>query len=115
MDSKECFMKANVTRRGDQVILPAMLKTACAGVAQAKLSHGQRLASPAFSVSQTATQSSTAPVDKEVVIFGTKIHYVEAGSGPVVILLHGLGGSTQNWALNVSVLAQKFRVIVPDQ
>ena len=64
---------------------------------------------------QTATQSSTAPVEKEVVVFGTKIHYVEAGSGPVVILLHGLGGSTQNWALNVSVLAQKFHVIVPDQ
>ena len=108
-------MKVNVTKRGAQVIWPALLLLCCAGLAQAKLLNAQRLVSPAFSVPQTATQSSTAPVDKEVVVFGTKIHYVEAGSGPVVILLHGLGGSTQNWALNIPVLAQKFRVIVPDQ
>ena len=29
---------------------------------------------------------------KQVEVFGQKIHYVEAGSGPNVILLHGLGG-----------------------
>ncbi len=62
-----------------------------------------------------AQQPAAAPVDKEVTLFGTKIHYVEAGSGPVVILLHGLGGSTVNWAFNISALAQKYRVIVPDQ
>lgn len=62
-----------------------------------------------------AQQPSAAPVDKEVTIYGQKIHYVEAGSGPVVILLHGLGGNTTNWAFNIAPLAQKFRVIVPDQ
>ena len=108
-------MKANVTRRSAQVILPVLLLICCAGLAQAKLLPAQRLVSPPFSVSRTTTQNSTTPVDKEIVVFGTKIHYVEAGSGPVVILLHGLGGSTQNWALNIPVLAQKFRVIVPDQ
>ena len=61
------------------------------------------------------SQNTAAPVEKEAVVFGTKIHYLEAGSGPVVILLHGLGGSSQNWALNITPLAQKFRVIVPDQ
>lgn len=60
-------------------------------------------------------QNSGALVDKEVIVYGAKIHYVEAGSGPVVILLHGLGGNTQNWALNIGALAEKFRVIVPDQ
>jgi len=108
-------MKADVTKRGAQVIWLALLLLCCAGLAQAQLLNGQGLASPALSAAQTAPQSSTAPVDKEVVVFGTKIHYVEAGLGPVVILLHGLGGSTQNWALNIPVLAQKFRVIVPDQ
>lgn len=56
-----------------------------------------------------------APVEKEIVVFGQKIHYVEAGTGPTVILLHGLGGSSQVWQLNIAPLAEKFHVFVPDQ
>src|SRR5215211_2614368 len=52
---------------------------------------------------------------KETTIFGQKIHYVEAGSGPNLILLHGLGGSTQVWQFNIGPLAEKFHVFVPDQ
>ena len=52
---------------------------------------------------------------KKSLIFGQKIHYVEAGSGPNVILLHGLGGSTQAWQFNIGPLAEKFHVFVPDQ
>jgi 2-hydroxy-6-oxonona-2,4-dienedioate hydrolase len=63
---------------------------------------------------QTA-QGPAAQAGKEATVFGQKIHYVEAGSGPVVVLLHGLGGSTANWAFNVAALAQNFRVVVPDQ
>lgn len=62
-----------------------------------------------------ATATAATPVEKEATVYGVKIHYVEAGSGPVVILLHGLGGNSANWAFNTSVLAQKYRVIVPDQ
>ena len=61
------------------------------------------------------TFASQAPVAKETVVFGQKIHYVEAGSGPTVILLHGLGGSSQAWQLNIGALAEKFHVVVPDQ
>jgi pimeloyl-ACP methyl ester carboxylesterase len=32
-----------------------------------------------------------------------------------VILLHGLGGSTQVWQLNIAALAEKYHVVVPDQ
>src|SRR5919205_3387519 len=56
-----------------------------------------------------------AQTPKEVVVFGQKIQYVEAGSGPTVILLHGLGGSTQVWQFNVAALAEKYHVVVPDQ
>lgn len=56
-----------------------------------------------------------AQTSKETTVFGQKIHYVEAGSGPTVILLHGLGGSTQVWQLNVAALAEKYHVVVPDQ
>jgi 2-hydroxy-6-oxonona-2,4-dienedioate hydrolase len=56
-----------------------------------------------------------AQTPKEVLVFGQKIHYVEAGSGPTVILLHGLGGSSQVWQYNIGPLAEKFHVVVPDQ
>src|SRR5215212_7496178 len=56
-----------------------------------------------------------AQTSKEVLVFGQKIHYVEAGSGPTVILLHGLGGSTQVWQFNIAALAEKYHVIAPDQ
>ena len=56
-----------------------------------------------------------AIADKYATVFGAKIHYLEAGSGPVVILLHGLGGSSANWAPTISPLAKKYRVLVPDQ
>ena len=58
---------------------------------------------------------ANAQTPKEVTVFGQKIHYVEAGSGPNVILLHGLGGSTQAWQFNIGPLAEKFHVFVPDQ
>lgn len=63
----------------------------------------------------TVAAQTTAPVTKEVVVFGQKINYAEAGSGPTVILLHGLGGSWQSWHFNIAPLAEKYRVIVPDQ
>ena len=66
------------------------------------------------SVTVFATQA-TPLVSKEIAVFGQKIHYVEAGSGPTVILLHGLGGSTQVWQFNLGPLAEKFHVIAPDQ
>lgn len=64
---------------------------------------------------QAAQAPQTAPAQKQVVIFGQKIRYVEAGSGPAVILLHGLGGSSQSWTFTVAPLAEKFHVIIPDQ
>lgn len=67
-----------------------------------------------LSASAAAQAQAPQPL-KEAVVFGQKIKYVEAGSGPVVVLLHGLGGNSANWAFNTPALAQKFRVIVPDQ
>lgn len=58
---------------------------------------------------------ANAQTSKEVLVFGQKIQYVEAGSGPTVILLHGLGGSSQAWAFNIGPLAEKYHVVVPDQ
>jgi 3-oxoadipate enol-lactonase len=42
------------------------------------------------------------------------IHYLERGHGEPLLLIHGLGSSGADWAFQVAVLEQKFRVIVPD-
>ncbi len=71
---------------------------------------------PAKRTGERATVAQDAAVaDKWATVYGVKIHYLEAGSGPVVMLLHGLGGDASNWAQNIGPLSQKYRVIVPDQ
>jgi 2-hydroxy-6-oxonona-2,4-dienedioate hydrolase len=80
------------------------------------LAHAQARADAARTVAFTpAVAAPQAPPLKEAVVFGQKIQYVDAGSGPVVVLLHGLGGNSSNWAFNVAALSQKYRVIAPDQ
>jgi 2-hydroxy-6-oxonona-2,4-dienedioate hydrolase len=66
-------------------------------------------------VAARAVQQTQPTAQKQVVVFGQKIRYLEAGSGPTVILLHGLGGSGQSWMFTVGPLAEKFHVVVPDQ
>lgn len=47
-------------------------------------------------------------------IADVELHYVEAGSGPVMVLLHGLGGSVQDWEAQIPHFAARYRVIAPD-
>ena len=52
---------------------------------------------------------------KTVSIWGLNIRYVQAGEGPVVVLLHGLAASLLTWYCNIDVLADAgYRVIAPD-
>ena len=52
---------------------------------------------------------------KQTEIYGQKIYYLEAGSGPDVILLHGLGADRSSWSATVPALAAKYHVYAPDQ
>jgi 2-hydroxy-6-oxonona-2,4-dienedioate hydrolase len=70
---------------------------------------------PQSTVFPNILQTVPAQSEGSATVYGAKIHYIEAGSGPVVVLLHGLGGNTTNWAFNVAALAQKHRVVVLDQ
>jgi pimeloyl-ACP methyl ester carboxylesterase len=54
-------------------------------------------------------------VDKFVTVYGAKIHYVEAGSGAPLILIHGLAGDTTIWDSVIPALSERFRVIALDQ
>ncbi len=56
-----------------------------------------------------------SPAPKQVEIFGQKINYLEVGSGPNVILLHGLGDDLSVWEQTVPALASMYRVWAIDQ
>lgn len=45
---------------------------------------------------------------------GATTRCIEAGSGPPVILLHGLSGHAETWIRNVGVLAERFHVYAID-
>ena len=43
-----------------------------------------------------------------------RVHYLERGRGEPVVLIHGLGSSGADWALQMPPLEASFRVLVPD-
>src|SRR5580704_6121601 len=45
---------------------------------------------------------------------GVKLHYLKAGHGPAVILLHGYTQTSRMWRPIMPLLAEKFTVIAPD-
>ena len=52
---------------------------------------------------------------REAVVNGVRLHYVEAGSGPLVVLLHGFPEFWYGWRHQIGPLAAAgYRVIAPD-
>jgi pimeloyl-ACP methyl ester carboxylesterase len=47
-------------------------------------------------------------------IKGVRMRYLVAGSGPAIVLVHGLGGAAANWIAVAPRLARSRRVLVPD-
>ena len=46
---------------------------------------------------------------------GARLHYVEAGDGPLIVLLHGFPEFWYGWRLQIqSLAAAGFRVVAPD-
>jgi len=67
------------------------------------------LASSLLTVAQSAPIASrTAQVD------GLKLHYLTAGHGPTVILIHGYTQTSRMWRPIIPLLAENFTVIAPD-
>ncbi|HZR05879.1 MAG TPA: alpha/beta hydrolase [Candidatus Udaeobacter sp.] len=66
--------------------------------------------------SRAQDEKKAAPeTDQFVTVFGAKIHYVEAGSGAPLILIHGLADNAAIWDSIIPPLATRFRVIALDQ
>lgn len=68
-----------------------------------------------FAVTAVPVFGQGQPVDKTIAVFGQSIHYFDMGSGPVVVLLHGLGSRKEDWLPVLEPMAEKYRLLVPDQ
>jgi pimeloyl-ACP methyl ester carboxylesterase len=83
------------------------------------LSCGTRLSLAAVGLGLAACQAGGAGApsvgDHTVPVFGRTIHYREAGAGPAVVLVHGLGGSADDWQSTLPALAATHHVYALDQ
>ncbi|HKR41924.1 MAG TPA: alpha/beta hydrolase [Paraburkholderia sp.] len=71
----------------------------------------------AFSRRATRRIEAAVPMDGQLIdIDGDRIHYVEYGSGPPIVFIHGLSGQMRNFAwLPMQALAREHRVILIDR
>ena len=51
---------------------------------------------------------------RTVDVHGHPINFIEAGSGPVLLLIHGMAGTCANWEAVIEPLAINHTVIAPD-
>src|SRR5207245_10064034 len=58
--------------------------------------------------------SDNAILSRSANVEGVQFHYLTAGKGPAVILLHGYTQTSRMWRPLIPLLAKKFLVIAPD-
>lgn len=47
-------------------------------------------------------------------LHGDRVAYLDEGQGEVILLLHGMAGSSHTWRSMIGPLSRKYRVIAPD-
>lgn len=47
-------------------------------------------------------------------LHGRPVTYAQAGAGPVLLLIHGMGGGYENWREVIGPLARRYTVVAPD-
>ena len=61
-------------------------------------------------------EAALPPLGRFVDVDGCRIHYLEQGSGPTLLLIHGLSGNMRNFAHSlVERLKDKYRIILVDR
>ena len=61
----------------------------------------------------SANSDATANL-KTMTLHGDRVAYRDEGAGEVLLLVHGMGGSSNTWSGVIPLLAKKYRVIAPD-
>ena len=51
---------------------------------------------------------------KEIVLHGHRVAYRSAGSGPAIVLVHGITSDSSTWARVMPALAERYTVVAPD-
>jgi pimeloyl-ACP methyl ester carboxylesterase len=51
---------------------------------------------------------------RHIEIHGRRVGYRGGGSGPVIVLIHGMAGSSATWRYVIPSLAEHFTVVAPD-
>ena len=67
----------------------------------------------------TGSETRALPADAAITsqsadVDGVKLHYLKAGHGPAVLLIHGYTQTSRMWRPIMPLLAEKFTVIAPD-
>jgi pimeloyl-ACP methyl ester carboxylesterase len=66
-------------------------------------------------VAEPSMPTSAAKAEaKAVTLHGRSVSYVAAGEGPVLLLVHGMAGASENWRSVIEPLARAHTVIAPD-
>jgi pimeloyl-ACP methyl ester carboxylesterase len=75
---------------------------------------GLLLLCPAFPMKAHADAQDKTIVSHTAEIDGAKLHYMTAGHGTPLILLHGYAETSLMWKPIIPVLAERFTIIAPD-
>lgn len=78
------------------------------------IASGLSMAFVLFPLANGAGWTGTTVIERMAEIDGVRLHYLTAGHGPTVILLHGYAETSRMWRPIVPLLAEKFTVIAPD-
>src|SRR6185437_8026697 len=106
------FVRERIDERGSVAMRtaarPARAKTPSGRV---RMARGPRRV---YDGAMQAEPDGSAGEERFAQVGGYRIHYIVAGAGAPVVLVHGVGGSLHTYQRNVAALAQHDRVYAVD-
>jgi pimeloyl-ACP methyl ester carboxylesterase len=70
---------------------------------------------PPLPVAQPFADRLEPPIEsRAVTLHGHRVFYRFGGDGPLLVLLHGIGGSSETWLDVLPILARRYSVLAPD-
>jgi pimeloyl-ACP methyl ester carboxylesterase len=65
-------------------------------------------------MTERSTRAAESGALHEIVLHGHRVFYRSAGSGPVLVLVHGITSTSETWSKVLPYLAERFTVLAPD-